>query len=55
MKKDTKVKWITASDVHGTGITIADEIEGHVLVAVDALAGEEHRVIWCTVTWLTAI
>jgi hypothetical protein len=52
MKKDTKVNWVTAGGVHGSGVVIADEVGGHVLVAVDAPAGEEHRVIWCTVTWL---
>ncbi len=55
MKKGLKVSWITASGVHGTGQLISDELDGHVLVAVDAPIGEEHRVIYCTVTWLTAI
>jgi len=55
MKEGTKVKWVTASGVHGSGITISDERFGHVAVAVDAPQGEEHRVIWCTVTWLTEV
>lgn len=55
MKKGTKVNWVTASGVHGSGILISDETDGHVLVAVDAPQGEEHRVIYCTVTWLTAV
>jgi hypothetical protein len=53
MKKGTAVKWITASGVHGSGITISDEQDAHILVAVDASIGEEHRVIYCTVTWLS--
>lgn len=53
MKKGTKVKWVTASGIHGTGVTIDNETNGHVPVAVDAPVGEEHRVIWCTITWLT--
>ena len=55
MKKDTKVEWITSSGVHGTGVVLADEVAGHVPVAVDAPTGEEHRMIWCTVTWLTPL
>jgi len=55
MKKGTKVKWVTASGVAGSGEVLADEVDGHVPVAVDAPPGEEHRVIWCTVTWLTPI
>lgn len=53
MWKDTKVEWVTASGVKGSGVTITNEDEGHVLVAVDAAPGEEHRVIYCAVTWLT--
>ena len=54
MKKSTNVTWVTASGVHGSGVVISDESEGHVLVAVNAPQGEEHRVIYCTVTWLVA-
>lgn len=53
MREGARVKWITASGVHGSGIVLADEHGGHVPVAVDSPQGEEHRVIWCTVTWLT--
>ena len=52
MRKGTAVTWITSSDVHGSGITITDEADGHVQVAVDAPAGQEHRLIYCAVTWL---
>lgn len=55
MKKNTKVKWVTASGMHGTGVVITDEEDGHVQVAVDAPLGEEHHVIYCTVTWLTIV
>jgi hypothetical protein len=55
MKKATKVKWTTSSGVHGQGETITDSSNGHILVAVDAQPGQEHRVIYCAVTWLTAI
>lgn len=54
MKKNTPVKWVTSLGVHGTGVVISDEVDGHVLVAVDNAQGEEHHVIYCTVTWLTA-
>ncbi|MFZ0311967.1 MAG: hypothetical protein WAL85_04585 [Candidatus Korobacteraceae bacterium] len=53
LTKGTRVTWTTASNVHGSGACISDEQDGHVLVAVDAPQGEEHRVIYCTVTWLT--
>lgn len=58
MKKGTKVRWSTGNGVGvepttGHGVTIADEDDGHVLVAVLS-DGEKHHVIWCTVTWLTA-
>lgn len=52
MKKGTSVNWVTASGIKGSGLTISDEIDGHILVAVDASPGEEHRVIYCAVTWL---
>lgn len=55
MKKGTKVNWLTASGVRGSGQLVSDESEGHVFVAVDAPVGEEHRVIYCTVTWLTVV
>jgi len=47
------VKWITASSVHGSGVSISDEQDAHIVVAVDAPNGEEHRVIYCAVTWLS--
>lgn len=56
LTKGTRVTWTTASGVHGSGEVLNDEADaadGHVFVAVDAPTGEEHRVIWCTVTWLT--
>lgn len=65
MKKGTPVSWqlpkglgpIGGKPPRGSGVTIADEVDGHVLVAVDTLAGEPnpgfHQVIWCAVTWLT--
>lgn len=57
MPKGTKVSWITGNGVNctpttGHGVTIGDEADGHVLVAVLS-DGEKHHVIWCTVTWLT--
>jgi hypothetical protein len=57
MKKGARVTWVTASGVNGGGEVISDITldpwnVGHVLVAVDAAAGEEHRVIYCAVTWL---
>ena len=63
----TKVTWTTASGVCGSGkvISVCPIFEGdaskgepripHVLVAVDAPQGEEHRVIYCAETWLTAV
>lgn len=60
MKMGTRVKWITASQVHGAGIIISEEFwqsvkdpAPHFLVSVDADPGEEHRVICCAATWLT--
>lgn len=50
-----QVKWTTASGVNGSGQVVQDYDELHVLVAVDALVGEEHRVIFCTKTWLTKV
>lgn len=52
MKKNTHVSWTTNLGIPGSGITISDEDDGHVLVAVLS-EGEVHHVIWCTVTWLT--
>lgn len=57
MKKKTKVSWLTSNGVgqeptKGHGITISDEEDGHIQVAVFS-DGEKHHVIWCTVTWLT--
>lgn len=54
MKKNTKVTWTTKDGNSGWGVTVADEEDGHILVAVMS-DGEKHHVIWCTVTWLTPI
>lgn len=53
MIRGTHVNWTTASGLYGSGVVLSDAQDGHVFVAVDAPAGEEHRVIYCTVTWLT--
>ncbi len=59
MKKGTKVSWLAAgTTVRGHGTTISDEIDGHILVAVNGGVFEYipiayHMVIYCTVTWLT--
>jgi hypothetical protein len=52
MKKNRKVSWTTRDGNQGFGVTVSDEEEGHILVAVLS-DGEKHHVIWCTVTWLT--
>lgn len=60
MKKGTRVIWITAKGIHGSGVVIkcfmarAGQVPpvNHYLVAVDADPGEEHRVIYCAETWL---
>lgn len=63
MPKGTKVSWTTGNGIDrgvplatttGYGITIADEDDGHVLVAVHSM-GEMHHVIWCNVTWLSVL
>jgi hypothetical protein len=59
VKKGTKVSWLAeGATVRGHGVTISDEENGHVLVAVDGGVLSEipiayHMVIYCTVTWLT--
>lgn len=59
MKKGTKVSWLAeGATIRGTGTTISDEIDGHILVSVDKGIFESipiayHMVIHCTVTWLT--
>jgi hypothetical protein len=59
MKKGTKVSWLAqGAMVRGTGVTISDEENGHILVAVDGggfqyIPRAYHMVIYCTVTWLT--
>jgi hypothetical protein len=59
MKKGTRVKWVTAQHRQaGQGVTISDEDDGHVLVAILVQEGvpmEIHFVIWCAVTWLEEI
>ncbi len=52
MTKGTRVTW-TTPDGAGAGVTINDEVDGHILVAIDAPEGYAHSVIWCAVTWLT--
>lgn len=52
MKKNARVSWTTKDGNQGFGVTVADEDNGHILVAVMS-DGEKHHVIWCTVTWLT--
>jgi hypothetical protein len=58
MKKGTKVSWqVKGALGRGNGVVISDEEDGGVLVAVNSMTGEPnpgyHRVIHCTVTWLT--
>lgn len=59
MKKGTRVSWLAeGASVRGHGVTISDEENGHVLVAIDGGVLYEipvayHMVIYCTVTWLT--
>lgn len=63
MKKGTQVWWSTGNGSNagsilpptiGHGVTIADEDNGHILVAVHSM-GEMHHVIWCNVTWLSTV
>ncbi len=51
LARGTRVSWAGGY----TGVVFADLGDGHVLVAVDAGPNEEHRVIYCAVTWLTVI
>ena len=53
LPKGIDVTW-TEGGVTGSGMTITDEQDGHVLVSVDAAPGYRHPVIYCAVTWLTA-
>jgi hypothetical protein len=53
MKIAQRVWWTKKDGTHGTGVTISGESDGHILVAVDAPAGEHHPVIYCATTWLT--
>jgi hypothetical protein len=59
MKKGTRVSWLAeGATIRGTGVTISDEENGHVQVAVDGGVLQDipisyHLVIYCTVTWLT--
>jgi Tfp pilus assembly protein PilZ len=61
MKKGTKVSWLAdGASVRGHGVTISDEENGRILVAVDGgvlenIPAAYHMVIYCTVTWLTAV
>ncbi len=59
IRKGTKVSWLAeGATVRGHGVTISDEENGRVLVAVDGgvldtIPTAYHMVIYCTVTWLT--
>lgn len=59
MKKGTRVSWLASGAiVRGHGVTISDEVDGHIQVACDGGTFEYipmayHVVIYCTVTWLT--
>lgn len=59
MRKGTRVSWLAeGATIRGHGVTISDEVDGHVQVAVDGGVFENiptayHIVIHCTVTWLT--
>lgn len=56
MIKGSRVRWTTAGGVKGSGVIVQVDEDGmHHWVAVDAPAGEEHRVIYCAETWLTLI
>lgn len=55
MIEGTKVSWTTASGTKGSGVVIELMPKLHVLVAVDASPGEEHRVIYCAETWLVIV
>lgn len=58
MQKNTQVRWVLKTGHTGTGITISDEEDGHIQVAVvsrDGVAPEVHHVIWCAVTWLKTV
>ena len=55
------VKWTNSKGVQGSGMVIETNVWAkngqapHVLVAVDADPGDEHRVIYCAETWLTLV
>lgn len=59
LPKGTKVSWfVDGTRLRGSGRTISDTEDGHVLVAVDGgaipgIPSAYHMVIYCTVTWLT--
>jgi len=61
-----RVCWTLKDGSRGEGVTATDEIDGHIMVAVDPLQPdpnrkyaqsslEFHPLIFCTVTWLTII
>jgi hypothetical protein len=60
MKKGINVSWkLEGFEARGSGVTLSDEENGYVLVAVNNFGyGSEvpalkyHPVIWCAVTWL---
>lgn len=59
MKKGTLVSWLAIGAVaRGTGVTISDEADGHIQVAVDQgvtsdIPWSYRLVIYCEVAWLT--
>lgn len=63
MKKGKKVTWKIDAGTYspvGNGVTLSDEEDGHVIVAVNVLGSEQaplgyHPVIYCAVTWLTVV
>lgn len=58
MKKGTKVDWTLTTGQTGSGITITDEEDGHIQVAVHeegSVQLEMHHVIFCATTWLHAV
>lgn len=57
MKKGTKVTWTLKDGSKGLGVTISDEADGHVMVAVDFPMSfpDMRSVIYCATTWLTAV
>jgi hypothetical protein len=56
MKKGVKVTWLGASGYHkGSGVTIADEDNGNILVAVNTPDGDPAPVVQCAVKDLALV